>query len=384
MIQQLSLFDYDSLDTETRIVVRQKTEEIHTLMRRTARDIFDIGQKLLVVKNQLGHGNFGQWLKAEFNWSDRTAQRYMSVATQFECDNLTDLSIAPSALYLLASSSTPQEARNEALELAQKGVTITSDVAKQIIEDPEPIQEVEELPIVDAITEKVKVEISPKTYEKDDAKDGDEWYTPKYIVGFVRLVLGGIDVDLASCEVANKIVQAKVFYTKQDDGLKQPLKGKVFCNPPYSNPAPFVEAILKAYRNKEIESAIILLNSNTDTQWFYRAFVEASSTCFTSGRISFWRSDRKGEAARQGQVIFYFGDNPDFFKQVFKGVGIFAICANEIKQNQPPLEKIEAAEKPDIETLSWTELKKLAAQKNIPNLNKLNRTQILKKLGACL
>lgn len=65
-------FDYATLNAETRLVVQQQTSEIRTLMRRTAQDIINIGQKLIEVKEQLGHGQFRNWLKAEFNWSVRT------------------------------------------------------------------------------------------------------------------------------------------------------------------------------------------------------------------------------------------------------------------------------------------------------------------------
>jgi hypothetical protein len=36
-----------------------------------------------------------------------------------------------------------------------------------------------------------------------------EWYTPAYCLEFVRAVLGTIDLDPASCVLAQKTVQAK-------------------------------------------------------------------------------------------------------------------------------------------------------------------------------
>ena len=51
------------LDLETRIVGRQRTGEIKTLMQRTAQDLIEIGQKLVEVKARLGHGRFGAWLQ---------------------------------------------------------------------------------------------------------------------------------------------------------------------------------------------------------------------------------------------------------------------------------------------------------------------------------
>ncbi len=88
----------------------QRTGEIKTLMKRAAQDIIDIGQKLIEVKLRLGHGHFQSWTRHEFGWSYETAARFMRVADQFKTVNLTDMSIAPSALYLLAAPSTPEPA----------------------------------------------------------------------------------------------------------------------------------------------------------------------------------------------------------------------------------------------------------------------------------
>ena len=125
-------FDYAALDTETRIVVQQRTSEIKTLMRRSAQDIVDIGQKLIEVKEQLEHGHFRKWLKAEFKWSVSAATRFMQVAEQFRCTNLMHLPIAASALYELAAPSTPEAARLEALNRASFGETINHSKAKVI------------------------------------------------------------------------------------------------------------------------------------------------------------------------------------------------------------------------------------------------------------
>jgi hypothetical protein len=126
-------FDYTTLEAETRIVIQQRTSEIKSLMRRTGQDIINIGQKLVEVKEQLGHGQFRNWLKAEFDWSVRTAARFMQVATKFKCAKLAHFDIAASALYLLAEPSTPNEAYEEALELAKQGENITHAKAKDIV-----------------------------------------------------------------------------------------------------------------------------------------------------------------------------------------------------------------------------------------------------------
>ncbi len=130
---ELSEYNYTMLEPEIKIVVQQRTSEIKSLIHRSAQDIFDIGQKLIEVKEKLGHGRFVTWLNTEFNWSKSTAQRFMQVARQFKRGNFTDLNIASSALYLLASSNTSVAARQEALERATQGEIINYSAAKSII-----------------------------------------------------------------------------------------------------------------------------------------------------------------------------------------------------------------------------------------------------------
>lgn len=126
------IFDYSQLDSETCAFIQEQTEEIRILMKRTAQGIQKIGQKLLEIKEKLGHGNFLNWLKIEFNWSEPTAQRFMQVARQFKSINLMNLSIAPSALYILSAPSTPDSVREEAISRAQAGEKITYTTAKEI------------------------------------------------------------------------------------------------------------------------------------------------------------------------------------------------------------------------------------------------------------
>lgn len=138
---QLMLFDYQQLDTETRVVVQQRTTEIKALMKRTAQDIIEIGEKLIEVKARLPHGAFGGWLESEFEWTSETARRFMNVADKFKNNKLLNLDVAPSALYLLAAPSTPDDARAEAISRAEAGERITHSTAKALVngyKQPEP------------------------------------------------------------------------------------------------------------------------------------------------------------------------------------------------------------------------------------------------------
>ena len=59
------------------------------------------------------------------------------------------------------------------------------------------------------------------------------------------------------------------YYTKEQDGLRQPWAGEVvWCNPPYGNVYPWVE---KACQEAAFHGAtcVLLLNPCTDTAWFH-------------------------------------------------------------------------------------------------------------------
>ena len=127
-------FDYEGLEEETRIFVKTRTAAIKALMKRTAQDIIEIGQELITVKSQLDHGMFIGWLKIEFGWTRMTANNFIHVAERFKLENFSHLDFAPSALYLLASPSIPEDAREEALSRAESGERITHRVAKEIVE----------------------------------------------------------------------------------------------------------------------------------------------------------------------------------------------------------------------------------------------------------
>jgi hypothetical protein len=108
-------------------------EEIRQLMRNTAANKIAIGVKLTAAKEGVRHGEWGAWLSANLELSERSAQRFMRMADQFKTANLADLDISPSALYLLAEPSTPEDIREAVLEQARAGAKITLAAVQKAI-----------------------------------------------------------------------------------------------------------------------------------------------------------------------------------------------------------------------------------------------------------
>lgn len=152
-----------------------------------------------------------------------------------------------------------------------------------------------------------------------------EWYTPEEYVELARKVLGEIDLDPASCEIAQRTVKARKYYTKEDDGLKKPWHGRVWLNPPYSNPdmGRFVDKLLAERNAKRVKAAILLSHNFTDTGWFQKAAMLCQAICFTRGRIGFLDADGQEQGRGNGQAFMYFGPNTGEFFDVFsEAVGI--------------------------------------------------------------
>lgn len=130
-------FDYSPLAVQVADDLRCTAERIRQRLKKTLEDIIEVGNDLLAVKATLPHGQFGRWLRAEFGWSERMGQNFMRVAERFgpKTEIIADLGIQPTAAYLLAAPSIPDEARELAIKRAEEGDRITTAVAKKIVGD---------------------------------------------------------------------------------------------------------------------------------------------------------------------------------------------------------------------------------------------------------
>lgn len=149
----------------------------------------------------------------------------------------------------------------------------------------------------------------------------NEWYTPPIYIESARRVLGGFDLDPASCEEANVTVGAAQFYSEADPGLGHEWKGRVWLNPPYGRLAgDFVVNLAREYNAGHVTAAIALVNAHcTDTAWFRPLWDHA--LCFTYGRLNFAAGTAARGGSTHGSVFAYLGPDPQAFAAEFAQYG---------------------------------------------------------------
>lgn len=158
------------------------------------------------------------------------------------------------------------------------------------------------------------------------SSESNEWYTSPDVISAVREVLGCVDLDPASCAVANRVVRASRFYTIEDDGLSQPWPGRLFVNPPYgrdenheSNQAVWSQRLIQQYDAGVTTEAILLVNSATGNAWF-RPLMERFPICFPR-RIHFYNPEREQSQPTHSNALIYLGQNEGLFAAAFNRLG---------------------------------------------------------------
>jgi phage N-6-adenine-methyltransferase len=151
-----------------------------------------------------------------------------------------------------------------------------------------------------------------------------EWYTPPKAVDAARRVMGGIDLDPASSEAAQRAVRAARYFTAETDGLARPWRGRAWLNPPYSSPliGRFVAKLLAEHLAGCVTQAVVLVDNRTDTRWFHALARRAAALCLTFGRIPFKRPDGTGDSPTNGSCFVYLGRDVDKFAKVFGEIGL--------------------------------------------------------------
>jgi hypothetical protein len=156
---------------------------------------------------------------------------------------------------------------------------------------------------------------------------GDDWYTPDPIMVAVREALGGrIDLDPASHVMANQIVRARRFFTRDQNGLIQPWAGRVYLNPPFSSWPDWVEKVLK--EADALEAIVMLGATRTLTaQYFEPLLRRVDGFCVISGRFPFWGIAGEATSPTDGHFLLFIGHDVQRFVTATSKLGA-AFSAN--------------------------------------------------------
>lgn len=110
----------------------------------------------------------------------------------------------------------------------------------------------------------------------------DEWATPPELFAVLDEEFG---FTLDACATAEN-TKCPVFYTKSQDGLRQPWRGTIWCNPPYG--AQIGNWLAKAYAAALRGATVVLLvPARTDTDWWHRWVMRAAEVRLLRKRVRF-------------------------------------------------------------------------------------------------
>lgn len=142
-------------------------------------------------------------------------------------------------------------------------------------------------------------------------KDSDRWETPPSVFGYLNSVHGPFTVDVCA---ENTTKKCDIFFSHEDDALKIEWGNKntrAWCNPPYSNPLPWVEKAIKEAENHV--TTIMLLPGDVSTNWF-KLMQKHSIYYFWPRRIRFLKDGKPVGSPKFGSVVAIFKPEPERIK----------------------------------------------------------------------
>jgi phage N-6-adenine-methyltransferase len=125
------------------------------------------------------------------------------------------------------------------------------------------------------------------------SSNSDEWGTPKKLLAELEEEFGAFDLD--PCATDENHVAPK-WFTKEQDGLKQPWFGRVFVNPPYSDIKSWTKKCwIESKGCLRTDRIVYLVPARTDTKWFHEYIWDkekhtplyATEVRFIKGRLRF-------------------------------------------------------------------------------------------------
>lgn len=165
------------------------------------------------------------------------------------------------------------------------------------------------------------------------SSESNEWYTPAWVTARAADVLGNIDLDPASSQVAQRIHGADAWHgldhpnEDRRDGLSADWHGNVWLNPPYGrsedghNAQLWSRKLIDEWKAGRVTSGILLVKAALGYNWFEDLWRELP-VCFLRERLSFVRPDGTDDGqSKQATALFYVGNDIEQFAGVFAKYG---------------------------------------------------------------
>ena len=162
-----------------------------------------------------------------------------------------------------------------------------------------------------------------------------EWVTPQGLISSVRSVMGNIDLDPASSELANERVQARMWHGEDDDGLKSEWAGCVWLAPPPVPPegvpkgrwiGQWVSRLLHWVSSGAVTQAVLMVEPVLSEEWMQDALKQATAVCLCEGALPFDVHGDEGVETKNGKrVLLYFGHRSGAFADEMEPYGVVLV-----------------------------------------------------------
>jgi hypothetical protein len=130
---------FEALEVEVLIgIANEAAEEVESSARKTVEHAERCGRALIAVKEKTPHGKWLAWLGANFDHSQKTASRYMTIASNYSSmTNLTDANDINEALRMIAENQeTPKRERKPSVEVIEVEASVPPQQSSRATTEP--------------------------------------------------------------------------------------------------------------------------------------------------------------------------------------------------------------------------------------------------------
>jgi phage N-6-adenine-methyltransferase len=311
---------------------RNELERCEVVIKQGLETFVEVGRAFNSIRlkrlYRIEFSTFEDYCRSKWGMTQQSATRLIRAAETMEIlesEPIGSLLPATESQARPLTSLEPEIQRAAWQEVVEThGENITAAKVQEVVDLWKPVNEqvhqAKEEPIFAPTIENIIQEAKTNRAHVVNNSGENEWYTPECYIESARLVMGSINLDPASSEIANQRVKAKTFYTQEDNGLLFDWCGNVWMNPPYAQP--LITQFITKLVESNINQAIVLVNNATETAWGQMLLRVSSAVCFHQGRIRFIDPQGNiGQSPLQGQMICYIGIFPKTFANEFLKYG---------------------------------------------------------------